>query len=354
MRLAKLRARFDELGVDALLVTQPQNRRYLSGFTGSAGTLLISRATAVLMTDSRYWEQAGMQAPAFELFRSTKLFNDHLAEFLEQGGHPRRVGVESAAMTIEQYDSIKSVEGIEAEWVLTRKAVEDIRAVKDAEELEKMRKAVALGDDGFNYLCSVLRPGMTEREAAWELEVYLRTHGADALSFDPIIASGPNGAMAHHRPGDRVIQRGEPIVIDMGVMIDGYCSDLTRTISLGNSNAKFAEVYEVVRRAQQAALDGIHAGMSGVDADALARKSIEGAGFGENFGHGLGHGVGLAVHEAPSAGRLSKDTLPDGATLTVEPGVYLPGWGGVRIEDLVVVGEKGVDVLSRAHKNPII
>lgn len=354
MRLARLRDRFDELNVDALLVTQPHNRRYLSGFTGSSGTLLISRDKAVLMTDSRYWEQVEKQAPEFELLRMTKMFNDHLAEFLKQAGDPPRVGVESAAMTIDQFDSIKSVEGIGAEWVLTRGAIEAIRAVKDAEEIDKVRRAVALGDEGFEYLCGILRPGMTEREAAWELEVYVRTHGAEALSFDTIIASGPNGAMAHHRPGERVIQRGEPIVIDMGVMIDGYCSDLTRTVSLGNGNAKFAEVYEVVRRAQQAALEGIHAGMSGVDADALARNSIEDAGYGQNFGHGLGHGVGLAIHEAPSAGRLSKDMLPNGATLTIEPGVYLPGWGGVRIEDLVVVGEKGVDVLSRAHKRPII
>lgn len=352
-RLTKLRERFGELDIDALLVTQPENRRYLSGFTGSAGALLIARDKAIVAVDSRYWEQAQKQAPDFGLVPIKTRLQDHFAELLEAAGSPRRIGFESANVTVDQFAQWSDAK-IDAEWVTTKDAVEAIRAVKDAGEIEAIRKAAALGDAGFDYLCGILKPGMTEREAAWLLEVYLRTHGGDALAFGTIIASGPNGAMAHHRAGDRVIQHGEPIVIDFGVSVDGYCSDLTRTVSLGQADAKFDEINSVVRRAQQAALDGIRAGMTGVQADALARESIEAAGYGSCFGHGLGHGVGLAVHEAPGAGRLATGVLPAGATLTIEPGVYLSGWGGVRIEDLVVIREHGVEMLSRSHKRSII
>jgi Xaa-Pro aminopeptidase len=352
-RLAKARGRFGELNIDALLVTQNENRHYLSGFSGSAGALLVTHDAALLATDSRYWEQAEQQAPDYEVVRIKTRLQDHFEELLTKADRPKRIGFESAAVTVAQLVEWTEVK-IDAEWVSTKEAVEPVRVVKDVGEIEKIRTAVALTDAGFDYLCGILKPGMTEREAAWALEVYLRTHGADALSFEIIVASGPNGAMAHHRAGPRVIQRGEPIVIDFGVVVDHYCSDLTRTVSLGNGDAKYDEVYEVVRRAQQAAIDGIHAGMTGVEADAVARDSIGAAGYGDYFGHGLGHGVGLSVHEAPRAGRLATDPLPAGATLTIEPGVYLPGWGGVRIEDLVVVREQGVEVLSTAHKRSII
>ena len=348
-RLEKLRARLVELNVDALLVTQNENRRYLSGFTGSAGALLITRDRALIAVDSRYWEQAERQTPDYDVFCIRTRLHDHFGEMLERVGQPGRLGFESGAVTVATFAQWAGVK-IDAEWVSTRDAIESLRAVKDADELVAIRRAVALADAGFDYLCGVLKPGMTEHEAAWQLETYLRTHGADALSFEIIVASGPNGAMAHHRAGARAIQPGEPIVIDFGVVVDGYCSDLTRTVSLGDGDPRYAEVFETVRQAQQTALDGIRAGMTGVEADALARGLIGAAGYGEFFGHGLGHGVGLAVHEAPSAGRLAADRLPAGATLTVEPGVYLPGWGGVRIEDIVVVQEHGVEVLSQAHK----
>jgi len=353
VRLTKLRERFDELGIDALLVTQAENRRYLSGFTGSAGALFITEDRAIIATDSRYWEQAKQQAPDFELAQLTTRLEDHPGELLEKVGQPKRIWFESAAVTVDQL-SIWTNANVGVEWIATKDAVEPIRAVKDVHEVEAIRKAVALGDAGFDYLCGILKPGMTEREAAWELEVYLRTHAADALAFEIIVASGPNGAMAHHRAGDRAIQRGEPILLDFGVVIDGYCSDLTRTVSLGNGDTKYAEVYQVVRRAQQTALDGIRAGLTGVQADALARDVIGALNYGDAFGHGLGHGVGLAVHEAPRAGKSATEPLPAGATLTVEPGVYLPGWGGVRIEDLVIVREDAVDVLSKAHKRSTI
>lgn len=354
MRVAKVRERFDALGIDALLVTQPQNRRYLSGFSGSSGVLLISKQQALIGVDSRYWERAQLEAPDFELVQVKMRALDHYGEMFARAGEPRRIGFESATVTVDELTEWDAA-NLGVEWVAAKEAVEPVRMVKDAGELDAMRKAAALADAGFDYLCGVLKPGMTERQAAWELEVYMRTHGAEALAFETIIASGPNGAMPHHRSGDRVIQRGEPIVMDFGAIVDGYCSDMTRTVSLGDGDARYTEIYNLVQRAQQTALDGIHAGLTGAQADALARGVIEAAGYGDYFGHGLGHGVGLAVHEAPRAGRVSSENvLPAGATLTVEPGVYLPAWGGVRIEDLTVVGETGVDVLSHAHKRPVI
>ncbi|HEY4689776.1 MAG TPA: aminopeptidase P family protein [Anaerolineae bacterium] len=354
-RLAKARERFGALDIDALLVTQAENRRYLSGFTGSAGALLIARDRAVVATDSRYWEQAQKQAPAFELVQIKTRLEDHFAEMLQRAGQPQRIGFESASVTVDQFTSWSKVESLDVEWLATKDAVEPVRAVKDEAELDAIRKAVALTDAGFDYLCTVIKPGMTEREVAWELEVYLRTHGADALAFETILASGPNGAMAHYRSGDRVIRPGEPIVMDFGARVEGYCADLTRTVCLGRADARYDEVYGVVRRAQRAAIDGIRAGMKGVEADAIARDVIISASYGENFGHGLGHGVGLAIHEAPRASRVAgEELLPAGATLTIEPGVYLAGWGGVRLEDLTVVRENGVEVLSHAHKHPVI
>ena len=324
-RLAKLREQLDGLGVDALLVTQAENRRYLSAFTGSAGTLLITPDRAIIAADSRYWEQAGKQAADFELVQIKTRLEDHLGELFEKAGQPKRIGFESTTVIVDQFSVWSQANG-SVEWIATQDAVESMRAVKDESEVAAIRKAAALSDAGFDYVCGILRPGMAEREAAWELEVYLRTHGGEALAFEPVVASGANGAMAHHRPTDRALQRGEPIVIDFGVKVDDYCSDLTRTVSLGSAGAKYEEVYEVVRRAQQAAIDGIRAGLTGAQADALARDAIGAAGYADNFGHGLGHGVGLAVHEAPRASRLdTQAVLPAGATLTVEPGVYLSG-----------------------------
>jgi Xaa-Pro aminopeptidase len=259
-RVTHLRARLSEFAVEALWVAQPENRRYLSGFTGSAGFLLITPDRAIIATDSRYWEQSQRQAPGFDLVQIKTKVEDHFTEIFERAGHPRRIGFESATVTVDQLATWSGVNG-SVEWVATKEAVEPIRAVKDADELAAIRKAVAVTDAGFDYLCGILKPGLVEREAAWELESYLRTHGADALAFESIVAAGPNAAMPHHRSGERAIQRGEPIVIDFGVRVDGYCSDLTRTVSLGRADEQYDEVYALVRRAQQTALDGIRAGM---------------------------------------------------------------------------------------------
>ena len=347
-RLMILRQKLAEQDLDAILITQPENRRYLSGFTGSAGVLLISQEQAILATDFRYYEQVEKQAPDFRLAKITDKFKTLLPELVHHVG-AKRVGFESVHLTVDQHQEWQKVaEGFEL--VPTKELVERIRAVKDEDELSKIRKAIALADEAFAHIVDFTEPGMTEKEVAWELEAFMRTHSAEKVAFDLIVGSGPNGAMPHATISERVIRAGEPIVIDMGAMIDGYNSDLTRTICAGRPDDKFKEIYDIVLEAQRTAEQGIKPGMQGKQADSIARKVIEEAGYGDNYGHGLGHGVGLAVHEKPGVGRLSEDVLGPGMVFTVEPGIYLPGWGGVRIEDIVVMREDGVRVLTQASK----
>jgi Xaa-Pro aminopeptidase len=352
MRLTKLRNALLEHSVDAIVVNQAENRRYLSGFTGSAGWLLISASRAILVTDFRYFEQVGREAPDFELARINTRFVDLLPSVLADMG-VKNVGFESQHVTVEElFTWSQATEGVA--WQPLKGVVEAIRVVKDEDEIQALLRSARLTDAAFDHLLGVITPGMTERQAAWEIEAFMRTHGADKVAFDLIVGAGPNGALPHAHAGDHVIQEGEPIVFDIGCTLDGYCSDMTRTICLGQPGAKYLEVWDIVLKAQEAAEAGIRAGVTGVEADALARTVIEEAGYGQFFGHGLGHGVGLAVHEDPRASKLSTDVLADGMSLTVEPGIYLPGEFGVRIEDLVIVREDGVDILSRSPKLPVV
>jgi len=353
-RLVVLRQKLAEQDLDAILITQPENRRYVSGFTGSAGVLLISQDQAILATDFRYYEQVEKQAPDFRLAKVTGKFKTVLPELVQQVG-AKRVSFESAHLTVDQRQEWQEVaEGAvstsEFDLVPTKELVKGIRAVKDEHELSKIKKAIALADEAIAHIVGFIEPGMTEKEVAWELEVFMRTHGAEKLAFDIIVGSGPNGAMPHATVSERAIRAGEPIVIDMGAMIGGYNSDLTRTICAGQPDDKFREIYDIVLEAQLTAEQSIRPGIQGKQADDIARQVIEEAGYGENYGHGLGHGVGLAVHEKPGVGRLSEDVLEPGMVFTVEPGIYLPGWGGVRIEDIVVLKEDGVEILTQASK----
>lgn len=349
-RLTEVRRVLEEKNLPALLVMQAENRRYLSGFKGSAGVLLITPTRAILATDFRYWEQSAKQAPDFEIYQAKGALKDYLPGLLAEGGSPARIGFESGTVTVAQYQDMQKA-APQVEWSGANGLIENVRAVKDADELALTQKTIDLAEDGLRYLLSILKPGMTEKQAAWELEKYLREHGADGLSFETIIASGPNAALPHYHPAERVIQANEPITIDWGAEIDGYRSDLTRTIVLGEPDAKFREVYGVVLKAQLNAVANIKAGQTGREADAFARDVIVAAGYGDNFGHGLGHGVGLAVHEQPRASYTVEDErLPANSLLTVEPGIYLPGWGGVRIEDMILVKEGGNEVLSHFEK----
>ena len=353
-RLERLRARLEEHGLDAVLITNAENRRYLSGFSGSAGTLLITPAEAVIATDFRYYEQAEQQAPEYRLFRVGGPMAEWFHEFLAGLGG-KKLGFEAADVTYDGYRAyVKAIDKLPAgdrpKLTATTGLVEGLRVVKDAEELTALQRAIDLGDAAMAHVQRLVEPGWTEKRVAWEIERYIREHGGDALSFPTIVAGGPHAALAHAQPRDRALQAGEMVVIDMGCQVDGYMSDLTRTIFLGEPDDQFRRIYDIVAAAQRTAIETIEAGMTGDQGHMLAQAVIEEAGYGDAFGHGLGHGIGLQVHEAPRVARTSPDVLRDGMVFSIEPGIYLSGWGGVRIEDLGVLENGKVRLLSHAPR----
>lgn len=351
-RLEKLRPSIGEKGLDGLLIFQPENRRYLSGFTGSSGWLLISGKSALLATDFRYVEQARGESPDFQIFRTKGELRDWLPGLVSDLQW-HRLGFEATFMSYDSYHKLNeatNTKGIDLELIPTTGLVEQLRAIKEPEELEFITKAVALADAAFEQAKAMIYPGMTEKEAAWEIEKLLHEGGSEGVAFEIIVASGPNSALPHARPTDRVIRSGEPVIIDMGARFRGYCSDLSRTLFLGKADETFRNIYDIVLRAQTTAIERVESGMSTTQADQLARTIIGQAGYGEAFGHGLGHGVGLAVHEFPAVSTVSSDSLADGMVFTIEPAIYLPGQGGVRIEDIVVLENGKARVLTTASK----
>lgn len=357
-RLARLRETLAREQLDALLVSQPENRRWLSGFTGSTGWLLISadglNRPALFATDFRYFDQVALECPGFELVKITTNLAEVLPGMIAQAG-VRQVGFEADHAT---YASIQewAEAAKECEWVPTTGLITALRAVKDAAELTAVRAAIALTDEALAAVLPGIRPGLTELELSWQIESYMRTHGAEGVAFELIVSSGPNSARPHARATSQPLLAGQPIIIDIGARVGGYCADLTRTFCLGQpaDPGRFWEVYHTVLRAQTAAEAAIRPGMTGKEGDAVARDLITAAGYGDYFGHGLGHGVGLAIHEEPRLSRIHTTALPAGALLTVEPGIYLPGWGGVRIEDMILITENGAEVLTRSPKEPIL
>jgi Xaa-Pro aminopeptidase len=352
-RLEAVRAEFPGWEVDGLLIGSASNRRWLSGFTGSAGWLLVTGQTAILGTDFRYWDQAKQQAPEFEMvnFRSGR--REAWEGFLGFE-RPVRLGIEARHVTLAQFAEFKGLEKVS--FVKLRDSLEKFREVKDAQELAAIRAAAEITDAVMAEVNRVAFLGQQERQLAWELERRMRERGATRLAFPIIVAFGQNCAMAHHQPGERALRKGDTVIVDMGAAVDGYASDLTRTFFAGaEPSAKFREIFDVVERAQTAALEGMRAGVSGKESDTLARDVIGAAGYGDAFGHSLGHGVGLDIHEGPSLSQLyGLAPLPANSAVTVEPGIYLSDWGGVRIEDLVRITDTGVETISRCPKLPAL
>jgi Xaa-Pro aminopeptidase len=351
-RIKKLLERLVEKDIEAILISQPENRRYLSGFDGSAGFLLISNKDTILATDFRYIEQAKKQAPDYKLFQVIGDIKSWFPRLID-GLNLRRLGFEADYISFDLHSRLSSIlddSELQLQLVPVTGLVEPLRAIKEPEELELITKAVAISDAAFEYVTSTIHAGMTELEIAWELEKALHEVGSQSMPFEIIVASGANAALPHAKPSQRTIQSGEPIVFDLGARVQGYSSDLSRTICLGKTDDTFQKVYQTVEEAQQAAIAQITAGMTGVEADSLAREVIERAGYGDAFGHGLGHGLGLAPHEQPSLSPNSQDKLVDGMVFTIEPGIYLAGWGGVRIEDTVVMENGKIRLLSQAEK----
>jgi Xaa-Pro aminopeptidase len=351
-RLKKLRAKFAGNEIDAMFVTQSENRRYLSGFDGSSGFLLISPQKAVLATDFRYTEQAVSEAPDFEILRIANNINDWFPGLIAEMS-VSRVGFEASDVSFQFYRQLEGAlkkKKAPVNLVPLNGIVEAVRSVKQADEIRLIEKASSITDAAYESIAPQVKPGVTEKQIAWELEKSLRENGSQGLAFEIIVASGPRAALPHAKPTDRVIEPGDTVVIDMGARYAGYASDLTRTLCAGRPDATFKRVYGTVLRAQREAMAMIREGAMGQAADRIARKIISQAGYGEAFGHALGHGVGLAAHELPRLSPKSEDKLANRMVFTVEPGIYLSGWGGVRIEDTAVMENGKARPLTRSVK----
>lgn len=347
-RLKRLRQLMAEHKLEALLITNPYNRRYVSGFTGTAGYVVITAAKAILFTDFRYMSQAPKQAVHYEVIEHEARPMVSVKETLQQL-HIKELGFEQADISYSTYHEYAA----QLEGVTLKPApplIELLRMQKDEAELQIMKEAAQLADQTFAHLLSFLKPGIREREVALEIEFYLRRHGATSTSFDTIVASGERSALPHGVASDRLLQNNEFVKLDFGAYYKGYCSDITRTVVLGKASDKHKEIYNIVLEAQMHALQHIKPGMTGREADALARDVIAKYGYAQFFGHGTGHGLGMQIHEAPRLSMQSDAVLQSGNTVTVEPGIYLPDFGGVRIEDDIVITDSGNRLLTFSTK----
>ena len=348
-RLQRLQAVFEQHQIQALLVTKPENRLYLSGFTGSAGALVLTREQSVLFTDFRYIEQATKQAPQFEVIRHGQDFWASVAAWLNSQGI-ERLGFESDFLTVEFYDKFKKIAPL---LILCPVKLDELRQVKDEAEQALLIKAVQIADQAFQQILPAIRVGVTEMEVAVELEYHMRQLGSAKPAFDTIAASGVRGSLPHGLASSRPIEAGDFITLDFGAVYEGYHSDMTRTVCVGKASDKQKELYQIVLAAQLAGVAAIKSGIACNEVDAAARRVIKAAGYGEFFGHGLGHSVGLAIHEEPRFSPTCATVLAENMVLSVEPGIYLPDFGGVRIEDLVVVSDTGCKVLTASSKELI-
>ncbi len=355
-RLEKVKKLLPEKPYDTFLVSEPWNRAYLSGFwaedmqlTESSGFLFVTEKAQVLATDFRYQEQAEKEAPDFQVV----IYKENLANILPEifaslGTHT--LGFDNHHLT---YERVMKIQEALQEWhpqgelLPGGELVEGLRMVKEPEEIQAIRNSLALTESVLETIVAEAEVGKTEKQLAWRIEQLMREAGAEAISFPPIVASGPTAAMPHAVVSDRQLGESETIIIDLGARLDHYCSDMTRTLILGEPDSKAREVYGIVREAQLRAMAAVRAGIASLEVDRVARDYIALAGYGDNFGHGLGHGIGLAVHERPGFGKSSSMVLEEDMVVTIEPGIYLPGWGGVRLENMVRVTADGCENLNQ-------
>lgn len=350
-RIPAARECLKRFNADLLLVTNLSNIRYLTGFTGSEALLILSPEDGWFLTDSRYTSQAGAEVTGAKVIEFSSRM-DGLVERLQEL-NPARVAFEAGSTTVAFYQELcGKTPGIE--YLPADAELAGLRTVKDAGELAILEQVAAIASEALLETLARMKPGVTEAEVAWMLEVAMREKGAEGKSFDFIVASGERGALPHGRASEKKLAAGELVTIDYGAIYRGYCSDETVTVCLGEPDAKKREVYETVLAAQRAAMEAVHPGMSFRDLDAKARDLIAGKGYGAYFGHGLGHGVGIDIHEHPAASPRSKNVIQEGMVFTIEPGIYIPGWGGVRIEDTVVVEKNGCRPITRVPKELMI
>ncbi len=354
-RLRSLRSKFEGLGVDTVWIIQPENRRYLSGFraadgqlTESSGSLFISLDQALLLTDTRYTTQAEQEAPGFEVITHKEGAVNALPEIFDRL-HSRRLGFEAGYLIWEVYQKAQekaSQHSPPVELIPLSSLAEDMREIKEPQEVEILSKSAQLMSNVLAKVIEELRPGQVEKDVAWRIETLIRQHGADEPAFPPIVASGPNSALPHAVPTGKRLEKGEPVILDVGAIVAGYCSDMTRTVFLGEPTEDLKEIYRIVREAQLTAIESVRPDMETTEADSRAREIIKKAGFGDFFAHSLGHGIGLVTHESPAVGPLKPKVLREGMVFTIEPGIYLPGRGGVRLEQMVILEHGRARVLT--------
>ncbi len=347
-RIGLLRSMISQLSLDGVLITNLRNVRFLSGFTGSAATLLITQDKAQLFTDGRYTLQATQEAVDYQVLVPQQFSDDPLAAQIN--GHVHKLGFEGACVTVLTYDRWKKRFNPSLQLVPCEEIIEPMRLVKDEGELQTIAHACQIADDTFQAILPKIHAGLSEIELCIQIEFMMRQMGASRPSFDTIIASGERSAMPHAEPSGRLLQSGDMITMDFGAECRGYCSDITRTVALGPVSDELRHIYDVVLKAQMAALDVIKPGMTGKEVDAVARQVITEAGYGDKFKHGLGHSLGLEVHDGKGLSTLSELVLRPGMVMTVEPGIYIDGIGGVRIEDDVVITESGCECLTYSPK----
>ncbi|HHU85598.1 MAG: M24 family metallopeptidase [Pelotomaculaceae bacterium] len=351
-RIEKLRERFAGAGVEALYITNPENRFYLSGFTGTAGSLLLGLNNSYLFTDFRYTGQAARECPDYQVIETSGESSEVLREYLTGEGISL-LGLEGDYLTYNQFQTLKEkLGGVELKTV--DGLVEELRARKDKDETAFIEEAVRLADEAFKEVLPLIRPGVPEREVALQLEYFMRRLGAEGAAFKTIVASGYRSALPHGVASSRIMAPGDFVTLDFGAVYNGYHSDITRTVVLGRPEKKQEEIYQLVLEAQMSAIESLRAGIKASDVDGAARRIIEQAGYGKQFGHGTGHGVGLSIHEKPRLSAKDQSLLEEGMVVTIEPGIYLPGWGGVRIEDTVLVLNGGCRVLTRTPKENLL
>lgn len=350
-KLSKLRSALEEHQIDALLITSGHNRRYITDFTGTAGVAIVSKDQAVFITDFRYTEQAAKQIQNFEIVQHTKTMLEEVSVQLEKM-NVKKVGFEKDDMSYAMYESYKKA--VNTELVPVSGLIEKIRLIKTPQEITIIKAAADIAEAAFEHILTFIAPGKTELEVSNELEFFMRKQGATSSSFDIIVASGLRSALPHGVATDKVIEKGDFVTLDFGALYNGYVSDVTRTVAVGEPSEKLKEIYQVVLDAQLLSLEKIKPGMTGIEADAIARDYIKFKGYGEAFGHSLGHGIGLEVHEGPGLSFRSETVLEEGMVITIEPGIYLPGIGGVRIEDDAVVTATGLEKLTHSTKELLI
>lgn len=351
-RIGQIKNRFSELNIDSFLIKNLPNIRYIAGFSGSAGNVLIADKKNYFITDFRYKTQSKTEVYSdFEIIIYTQNSMSFLKELILKE-NLKRIGFESNFVTVNDASALKA-EFPEVAFIPVDSLVESVVIVKNGNEIELTKKAVEITDKTFSKLLEIIKPGMTEREVAAEISYYQKKFGADGDSFDCIVASGERSAFPHARPTDRKIGNNELLKLDFGCTVQGMKSDMTRTIAIGKISDECRKIYDIVKEAQQRALDNVRAGISCKELDSFARNFIKENGYGENFGHGLGHGLGYDIHERPSVNERTDYILEVNNIITIEPGIYFEGIGGVRIEDDVVVKENGCEILNKSPKELI-